>query len=1669
MNKSHDPPSEAERLQRRAEKRLQEQLTQPGQSPPTATEMLRLVHELQIRQTELELQNHALLEMRTELEQRAEKYADLYDFAPLGYFTLDAEGTIEEINLAGATLLGQERVRLIGQQFSLFVAIATQSVFNAFLAETLVGTCRKTCEVVLAPNGLPPRFMRLEGLGAVSGEQQQCRIVAIDITERKHAEIALQESQVFIKDVLDSLNAHIAVLDHQGFITLVNSAWRRFSEQNGGNIHCMVGANYFQVCRNALNSYEDADAQAALRGIRTVISGTRPCFNLEYPCNAPDQPRWFVMHVLPLSGPHQGVVVTHEDITERKQAEDQLRQYQYMISAMPDAVSLVDKNYIYQIVNEEFLRQTGKSRAEVMGHLVAEVNGEEKFNKVIKENLDRGFAGEVTHCQKSFYFTRKGCLFLDVTYAPYHDDQNTITGVVFSARDITKIKAIEDALSRNEAILNEAQDIAKIGSFVWDLRSDSLEWSKSMLNIARMDPGSCYENLNETIFQRLHPDDRVSVQQQVATMIEQKRTWPMEFRFIRPDGEIIWLRSGYRFEFDPQDRLIRCIGVYHEITERKQMDDALRESEVRFRLLLEQTPSIAAQGYSPDGTVHYWNAAAEVLYGYTAQEAIGQNILDLIIPPEMRSEAEAAIAQMALTGQALPTAELSLMRKDRSRVAVLSSHAVVQIPNKGIELFCLDMDISERKKAEEKLKLSEANLTTLIESTDDIIVSRDIEGKTIVFNNSFARIVKKLFGIEATSGIRTIDYLPPAQRAYWTKTIDKVLGGEKYLVEFSWDFGAETRYYELAFSPIKIDQQIVGFTEFTRDITIRKKVEQAVKDREARLQSIFRVAPVGIGVVIDRVIQEVNELFCQIIGYSRDEVIGKNTRFLYPTDQDYDYVGQEKYRQIAKSGTGTVETLWRRKDGAIINILLSSTPLDTRDLAKGVTFTALDITQRKKTEEKLSASYEYIRAVLDSINDAVFVDDATTGRIIDVNQRMCEMYGYSREDALQADVSQLSLGEEPYSQSDALEWLRKARAEGPQTFEWIAKTRAGDLFWVEVNTRFVRIANEDRFIVTVRDISNRKQAEKTLRQYEYMVSAMSDAVSLVDQNYIYRVVNKEYLRRTGKTYNAIVGHSVADLIGEPIFQHLLKEKLDRCLNGEIIHFQEWFDIENDHRFLDVIYSPYYDNNNVCSGIMVSSRDITEVKRIEQALQESDERYRQLFNSMINGFALHEMIYDEQGQPFDYRFLEINPAFEQFTGMYAIDLIGRTVRQAIPNIENHWIETYGRVTLTGEPVHFESHNRVLNKYFEITAYRPKIGQFACLFSDITERKQVEEALNVALTKYTTLFDLFPLGVTVSDAEGRILESNQMAERLLGISRVVHNRRTIDGPEWQILRSDGSLMPSAEYAAVRALAEHRFVENAEMGIVTAQGKTVWLSVTAAPLPLDGYGVVIAYNDITERKKAEEELQHSLKEKETLLREVHHRVKNNLAAIISLLDLRCNLLTDASIISIFAEISSRIKAMALVHEMLYQSDNLSQIDFQDYLESLVRHLRGSFDPHGAIRFNLAATGIWMNIDTAIPCGLIINELVINALKYAFPPDRLHLPASGDIAITVVRDDNGYTLTVADNGMGLPADLDWRTTRTLGLRLVRMLGQHQLQGTLTLDHTAGTRFTLVFNSHSP
>jgi two-component sensor histidine kinase len=208
-----------------------------------------------------------------------------------------------------------------------------------------------------------------------------------------------------------------------------------------------------------------------------------------------------------------------------------------------------------------------------------------------------------------------------------------------------------------------------------------------------------------------------------------------------------------------------------------------------------------------------------------------------------------------------------------------------------------------------------------------------------------------------------------------------------------------------------------------------------------------------------------------------------------------------------------------------------------------------------------------------------------------------------------------------------------------------------------------------------------------------------------------------------------------------------------------------------------------------------------------------------------------------------------------------------------------------------------------------------------------------------------------------------------------------------------------------------------------------------------------------------QAVEQVKISLNEKEVLLKEIHHRVKNNMQVITSLLSLQSKTIGDEKALAVFEDSQNRVKSMALIHETLYQSKDLSRINFAEYLQKLVAHVSRSYRIRpNAVRINLHVNDVSLPIDTAVPCGLIINELASNALKYAFPADR-----KGEVNITFARADDQYTLCVSDTGVGLPPDFDPEQRKSLGMKLVRMLTT-QLRGEMECRNGVGTTFQITF-----
>ena len=220
----------------------------------------------------------------------------------------------------------------------------------------------------------------------------------------------------------------------------------------------------------------------------------------------------------------------------------------------------------------------------------------------------------------------------------------------------------------------------------------------------------------------------------------------------------------------------------------------------------------------------------------------------------------------------------------------------------------------------------------------------------------------------------------------------------------------------------------------------------------------------------------------------------------------------------------------------------------------------------------------------------------------------------------------------------------------------------------------------------------------------------------------------------------------------------------------------------------------------------------------------------------------------------------------------------------------------------------------------------------------------------------------------------------------------------------------------------------------------------------------GIVCIGNNIIEIKYAEEKIKKSLKEKELLLRELHHRVKNNLQIILSLINLQSNGIKDREDYEIFRESQSRVKSMAIIHEKLYQSADFASINFEEYIKSLASYLI-SYYSKDLIEVEInVEKGLVLNMDTAVPCGLIINELVTNSIKHAFRGIN-----SGKICINLQSDDGCFTLIVGDNGIGLPPGIDVKNPQKLGLQLVNSLTD-QLEGKIDFNGSYGTEFKIKF-----
>ncbi|MCC7551387.1 MAG: PAS domain S-box protein, partial [Methanobacterium sp.] len=369
----------------------------------------------------------------------------------------------------------------------------------------------------------------------------------------------------------------------------------------------------------------------------------------------------------------------------------------------------------------------------------------------------------------------------------------------------------------------------------------------------------------------------------------------------------------------------------------------------------------------------------------------------------------------------------------------------------------------------------------------------------------------------------------------------------------------------------------------------------------------------------------------------------------------------------------------------------------------------------------------------------------------------------------------------------------------------------------------------------------------------------------------------------------------------------------------------------------------------------------------------------------------------------------------------------------------------------------------NAHFIFDSNNNPIGVEGSL-RDISARKKTEEMLLATRYRLSLALDLAKMGSWAYDVKsdtftfddqfyhlyGTTIEEqggSQMSSQDYATKFIPPEEISVVGEEIERAMStdDSNYSNQLEHTIIRVDGEKRFIIVRDGIEKDENGKTIKI-----------YG---ANQDITERKKAEDAIKKALEEKEILLKEIHHRVKNNLMVISSLLNLQSQYIRDKQALNVFKESQNRAKSMALIHERLYRSTDLKRIDFGDYIRTLTTELYRTYvSDSNSIGLNFDLEDVMVDINTTVPLGLILNELITNSMKHAFPDGR-----EGVINVEFHRTDDEFILIIGDTGVGFPEDLDFRNTKSLGLQLVNNL-THQIDGTIELDRSQGTEFKITF-----
>ena len=1029
-----------------------------------------------------------------------------------------------------------------------------------------------------------------------------------------------------------------------------------------------------------------------------------------------------------------------------------------------------------------------------------------------------------------------------------------------------------------------------------------------------------------------------------------------------------------------------------------ELELELQQVEDRFSKAFRANPTSNVISTLSDEQIIDINDSFLNLVGYCREEVIGRTAVELGLYAD-ESDRERLVRQLQQQ-QSIRDFEFRCRTKSGEIREAIASFEVVKLSGKPC-LLSQVYDVTDRKRVETELQQSQQLLQSIINAAPMRIYLKDLQGRYMMYNRH----------CEAVTGL------------HWEQVIGKT-DGELFELEIANHFQSSDRAALEAGQAITIERNLqeadgihtyittkfpifdangnaYGVCGVSTDISDRKRIEEELHQSEERFSKAFRVNPAAttITTLSDGRYLDVNDSFLSLLGFNREEVIGKTSIELGIWVQDRSQVMPHYIQQLQHQPIHELEIQFRNKSGEIRDGITSAVLID---LSGELCMLAqlYDVTDRKRAEAALKYRLDF-EALLTNISTQ-FINLKATEVDSAINQ------------ALQA------IGE-----------------------------------FAQVDRACIFLISNERFFNTHQWFAD-GIPPLVYPQQGLALEAIPETVEQLRQ---FKTINTPRVADLPEPRKSLSeSFEVKSYIAVPI-------AYEGCLIGSLA-------------FNSIRTSKTWSNEDAALLRALANifANALMQKRSEEALRDSEERFRQLAENIDSVFWM--MSIDEQ------RTLYISPAYERIWG-----------RSSQPLYESHqdWIDSIHpddyeqAMSLMERQIRGEIDEGmyriirpdgeirwICERSFPIYDSHGKLYRVAGIADDVTARKLAENALVESEAKLNAILDS-AIAVIVRfqvfanlDWEFEFISSaaeilygytsqELMDDRNLWISRVL--------PE----DLENVIVPSYEniFAERTAQLEYRLRHK--------DGSLRWFSMTMFSQrdeTTDSWVVTSVETDISDRKLVEEQLEASLQEKEVLLKEVHHRVKNNLQVVSSLLDLQSQRIREPQVLEVFQNSQSRVRSMALIHEKLYQSKSLSRVNLSDYIESLAISLIQTYavDPD-KISLQLNLEPVLLNLDTAIPCGLILNELVSNALKHGFPGDTggtiwINLGCLG--ASVSCEGSDTFELVVGNDGVKLPELPDFSHAKSLGLQLVSVLIQ-QLEGHIEVSQRQGTEFKLRFREIKP